>query len=159
VNEEFTVVDEGDGWIVVDKAAPLIVHPANNRGDEASLLGGVQQYLAYELACGGRLSLINRLDRETSGLVLIATRKSVAREMSRAMERREIKKTYLAIVEGWPEWEEIRVETGILRQGEVRESEIYVRQVVDANGKLSVTQFAVEDRYEVEGKKVRRGDE
>ena len=88
VNENFSVVDEGDGWIVVNKAAPLIVHPANNRDDESTLLGGVEQYLAYEIACGAKLSIINRLDRETSGLVLLATRKSMAREMNRAMERR-----------------------------------------------------------------------
>jgi len=154
VNEHFSVVEEGDGWIVVNKAAPLIVHPANNRGDEPSLLGGVKSYLAYEIACGARLSIINRLDRETSGLVLLATRKTVAREMSRAMERRLVKKHYQAIVVGWPDWNEIDVNAPIIRQGEVEESEIYVRQIVHECGKESRTKFTVMQRYLLAGVKV-----
>lgn len=154
VNEHFSVVEEGDGWIVVDKGSPLIVHPANNRGDEPSLLGGVQRYLAYELECGARLSIINRLDRETSGLVLLATRKSVAREMSRAMERRLVKKRYKAIVVGWPEWDEVVVDAPILRRGDVMDSEIYVRQMVHDLGKESKTRFSVKDRYLIGGKRI-----
>jgi len=154
VNEHFSVVDQGDGWILVDKASPLIVHPANNRGIETSLLGGVSAYLAYEIACGAKLSIINRLDRETSGLVLLATRKSVAREMSRAMERRLVKKNYSAIVMGWPVWDETIVDAPIIRMGEVAESEIYVRQMVHELGKESKTKFMVQRRYTIDGKKV-----
>lgn len=153
INPEFKVVAEGDGWIVVDKAAPLIVHPANDRGLEATLLGGVQQLLAYEITCGASLSIINRLDRETSGIVLLATRKSVAREMSRAMERRLVKKRYQAIVEGWPEWNEICVDAPIVRKGEIEDSQIYVEQMVHHSGRPCTTQFHVAHRYLKEGKK------
>jgi len=154
VNAEFTVVDEGDGWIVVNKAAPLIVHPANNRGEEPSLLGGVKQYLAYDIECGAKLSLINRLDRETSGLVLIAKHKSVAREMSRAMERRLIRKKYQAIVFGWPEWDEILVDQPILRKGDICDSAIYVEQMVHTKGRVSETKFKVKQRTFIKGRKV-----
>ncbi len=154
VNEYFSVVEEGDGWILVDKASPLIVHPANNRQDEPTLLGGVEEYLTYEITCGAKLSIINRLDRETSGLVLIATRKSVAREMSRAMERRQVKKHYQAIVMGWPEWDEITVDAPIIRKGEVLESEIYVRQMIHKLGKESRTKFTIKQRFIRNGKQV-----
>ncbi len=154
VQEKFTVVDEGDGWIMLDKGAPLIVHPANNKGDEPTLLGGVEELLSYEIANGARLSIINRLDRETSGLVLMATNKSVARELGRAMERREVEKGYDAVVHGWPDWEEKVVDAPILRRGEMEESRIYVKQMVHEEGKRCVTSMRVEERVEVGGRKM-----
>ncbi len=154
VQEKFTVVDEGDGWIMLNKGAPLIVHPANDRGDEPTLLGGVEELLSYEIANGARLSIINRLDRETSGLVLMATNKNVARELGRAMERREVEKGYIAVVHGWPDWEERVVDAPILRRGEVEESRIYVKQMVHEAGKRCVTSMRVEERVEVSGRKM-----
>ncbi len=154
VDEEFSIVDEGEGWMVVNKGAPLIVHPANGRNDEPTLLGGVERLLCYDLVNGARLSMINRLDRETSGIVLLATSKSVARELGRAMERREVKKFYDALVYGWPEWEEIMVDAPILRQGEVKESRIYVKQMVHDGGRVSVTRMRVIERVEVMGRKL-----
>ncbi len=154
VQEKFSVVDEGDGWILLNKGAPLIVHPANNKGDEPTLLGGVERLLSYEMANGARLSIINRLDRETSGLVLIAKNKTVARELGRLMERREVEKGYDAIVHGWPEWEEKVVDAPILRRGEMEESKIYVMQMVHEAGKHCVTSLKVERRFMVSGKKM-----
>lgn len=148
------MVDEGDGWIMLNKGAPLIVHPANDRGDEPTLLGGVEELLSYEIANGARLSIINRLDRETSGLVLMATNRSVARELGRAMERREVEKGYDAVVHGWPDWEEKVVDAPMLRGGEVEESRIYVKQMVHEAGKRCVTLMRVEERVEVCGRKM-----
>ncbi len=154
VQEHFSVVDEGDGWIILDKGAPLIVHPANNRGDEPTLLGGVESLLSYEIANGARLSIINRLDRETSGLVLMATAKGVARELGRAMERREVEKGYDAIVWGWPEWGEKVIDAPVLRKGDVEESDIYVRQMVHEEGRRCVTMMRVVRRMIIDGRKM-----
>ena len=154
VEEEFSVVAEGDGWLVLNKGAPLIVHPANDRCDEPSLLGGVEELLSYDIANGAKLSIINRLDRETSGIVLMATRKSVARELARAMERREISKGYEAIVWGWPEWDELSVDAPLLRQGEVMESRVYVKQMVHEDGKASQSHLKVLKRLMIDGQKM-----
>ena len=99
---------ESGDWIVVDKGAPLIVHPSNGK-KEPNLLEGVEALLSYEIANGAALSLVNRLDRETSGLTLIAKNKAAARELGRAMQRRRMHKEYLAIVQGRPEWAETDV--------------------------------------------------
>jgi 23S rRNA pseudouridine1911/1915/1917 synthase len=139
---EFRVIDETDDWIVVDKPAPLAVHPANGKV-EATLLGGLEELLVYERANGGRLSILTRLDRETSGLVLVAKHAAAARHFSRQFERREIGKEYLAVVHGWPEWEETRMEASILRAG----GEIWLRQAVDPAGRDCVTGFRVERRF------------
>jgi 23S rRNA pseudouridine1911/1915/1917 synthase len=55
-----------------------MVHPSVP-GNPPTLLDGLQALCAYELVCGGQLSLINRLDRETSGIVLVAKHRAAAR--------------------------------------------------------------------------------
>ncbi len=139
---DFRVIDESDDWIVVDKPAPLAVHPANGKV-EATLLSGLQELLMYEIANGARLSILTRLDRETSGLVLVAKHVAAARHFSRQFERREIGKGYLAVVHGWPEWDERTVEASIGRTG----GEIWLRQAVDPAGRDCVTGFRVERRF------------
>lgn len=148
---DFKVLDEGGDWIVVDKPAPLIVHPANGK-NEASLLGGVEVLLSYEMETGAALSIITRLDRETSGIVLIAKHRDAARELGRIFERRQAEKEYLAIVHGWPEVNEWTCAEPILRRGEVEESEIWLRQVVHADGKECETGFRVERRFSRNGR-------
>ena len=125
----FKVLDESDDWIVVDKPAPLIVHPAN-RKPEPTLLGGVEHLLAYEIENGARPAIVNRLDRDTSGMVLIAKHTAAARELGMFFERREAEKEYLAIVTGWPEADAWDCADPILRAGEIGPSAIWVRQIV-----------------------------
>ena len=139
---EFRVIDESEDWIVVDKPAPLAVHPANGKV-EATLLGGLEELLLYERANGARLSILTRLDRETSGLVLIAKNAAAARHFSLQFQDRTVKKEYLALVHGWPEWDSLRVEASIIRAG----GEIWLRQAVDPAGRDCVTAFEVERRF------------
>ena len=139
----FEVAGESGDWIVVDKGAPLIVHPSNGK-KEPNLLEGVEALLSYEIANGAALSLVNRLDRETSGLTLIAKNKAAARELGRAMQRRRMHKEYLAIVQGRPEWAETTCAAPILRQGDVAESPIWVKQAVHPAGKACATVFRTE---------------
>ncbi len=146
---QFRVIDESDDWIVVDKPAPLIVHPAN-RQSEPTLLGGLEQLLTYELQTGGALGIITRLDRETSGLVLISKHKEAARELGWIFERREAHKEYLAIVIGWPLVDEWSCSERIIRAGELGPSEIWVRQLTSEQGKDCRTHFKVESRFERE---------
>ena len=150
--DNFRVVEEGVDWIVVDKPAGLLTHPTRPDG-APTLWDGLRQLLAYELANRGQLSIITRLDRETSGLVLLALTAERARAFGLAMQRGEIRKGYRAIVNGWPEWEEKVVEAPIIRQGEVRDSPVWLKRCVDARGAEALTEFRVERRFErAEGK-------
>jgi 23S rRNA pseudouridine1911/1915/1917 synthase len=146
-NPHFTVIDETEQFIVVNKPAPLLIHPAVP-GNPPTLLDGLENLLAYEIANGATLSIINRLDRETSGLVLVAKQLSAARHFYRAMERRQAQKEYLAIVWGWPEQDEFTVDAPLLRKGEVMDSPIWLYQIVHAAGAPSLTQFTVLKRFE-----------
>lgn len=143
---DFRVVDESADWLVVDKPAPLIVHPAN-RKPEPTLLGGVEHLLAYEIETGARPAVVNRLDRDTSGLVLVAKHRAAARELGMAFDRREVAKEYLAVVAGWPRDEAWVVEAPILRAGFLGPSPIWVRQVVDPAGRDCLTRFEVLRRF------------
>jgi 23S rRNA pseudouridine1911/1915/1917 synthase len=147
----FKVIDESDDWIVVDKPAPLIVHPAN-RKPEPTLLGGLERLLAYDIATGACLGIVNRLDRETSGLVLVAKTTAAARELGMIFERREAEKEYLAIVAGWPAADGWECDAPIVRAGELGSSGIWVRQAVSAEGKECRTRFRVESRFGRGGK-------
>lgn len=148
----FTVIAESDDWIVVDKPAPLIVHPAN-RKPEPTLLGGLEQLLAFEIQNGGCLGIITRLDRETSGLVLVAKHTQAARELGWIFERRQATKEYLAIVHGWPEMDAWECSEPIIRAGEIGPSAIWVRQIVSPLGRDCLTKFKVEHRFERENSK------
>lgn len=145
---EFRVVDESADWIVVEKPAPLVVHPASRKFAEPTLLSGLQRLLAYELANGSGLSILTRLDRETSGLVLVAKNRQAARHFSMQLERRELEKEYLAVVHDWPEWDVHLADGAILRAGEVGESKIWLRQRVYPEGRECATRFSVDRRFE-----------
>lgn len=148
----FRVIDESDDWIVVDKPAPLIVHPANNQ-PEPTLLGGLEQLLSFELANGASLGIVTRLDRETSGVVLIAKHTAAARELGWVFERRQARKEYLAIVKGWPDADAWECSYPLARAADVGKSEIWVRQMPHFQGRACKTSFQVERRFErAEGK-------
>ncbi|MEO5915233.1 MAG: RNA pseudouridine synthase [Luteolibacter sp.] len=143
----FNVIDESEDWIVVNKPAPLIVHPANCK-PEPTLLGGLESLLAFEIANGATLGIVTRLDRDTSGIVLVAKNTEAARQLGWIFERREAEKEYLAIVTGWPEEDRWECAEPIIRAGERGPSEIWVRQVVSPLGRECLTRFQVERRFE-----------
>ena len=148
----FRVIAESDDWVVVDKPAPLIVHPANNK-PEPTLLGGLQNLFSYEIENGACLGIVTRLDRETSGIVLVAKHTAAARELGMIFERREAHKEYLAIVNGWPDEETWICDGRICRAGDIGISNIWVRQVVHPQGKDCSTRFVVIKRFERSGGK------
>ena len=142
----FFVVAETPDYIVVNKPAPLLIHPSVP-GNPPTLLCGLQALLAYEIANGAALSIINRLDRETSGLVLVAKNLSTARNFHKAMERRQSQKEYLAIAWGWPAEDRFTVNAPLRRAGEVEESSIWLRQTVHPEGATALTEFLVLKRF------------
>jgi 23S rRNA pseudouridine1911/1915/1917 synthase len=148
---EFSVIEETGDYIVVDKPAPLLVHPSVP-GNPPTLLDGLQALLAFEVANGAALSIINRLDRETSGVVLVAKNKAAARQFGMAMQRREVEKRYVALVDGHPAVDQFEVDAPILRAGEVEQSPIWVRQRPHADGRPCHTKFEVVERGQFRGR-------
>ncbi len=95
----FAIVYEDEHLLVVDKPAGLVVHPArgHREGTLSQLLAGV--------AAGGepeRAGIVHRLDRDTSGLLVVARSEEAHRLLQRALAERRIEREYLALVEGRP---------------------------------------------------------
>ncbi len=141
------IVAEGGDWLVVSKPAHLLVHPTRP-GGPVTLLDALRGLLAYEAANGGQVSLIHRLDRETSGLLLVAKTAAAARRFSLDMMRGQIGKEYLALVWGWPDWDARTVDAPLLRQGEKGASAIWLRRAIHPEGAPARTQFEVVRRCE-----------
>src|SRR5499433_1644610 len=87
----FEIVDETDDYVVVNKPPFLLIHPTKPNG-APTLWKQLRELLAFEIASGGQISIVNRLDRETSGLVLVAKTASAAREFGLLMQRNSLHK-------------------------------------------------------------------
>jgi len=96
----FEVVYEDDDLLVVDKPAGVVVHPAAGHAT-----GTLSQALAARGAAGGdplRPGIVHRLDRDTSGLLVVAKSQRVHRELQELIRRRALEREYAALVEGRP---------------------------------------------------------
>jgi 23S rRNA pseudouridine1911/1915/1917 synthase len=136
----FEVIQEDGDLLAIRKPAGLVCHPSKS-GELSSLIGRVRLHLGG----GGRPHLVNRLDRETSGVVLVAKTDEAAREARRLWERRAVAKEYLAIVHGT-----VRDDRGIIDAplGKDDRSRVAVKDCVRADGLASRTEFQVERRFE-----------
>jgi len=142
----FEIIDETDDYIVVVKPPFLLMHPTKPDGAR-TLWRELRELFAFELANGGQVSIVNRLDRETSGLVLVAKTSDAARRFGLLMERQQLKKQYLAIVWGWPERERYFVDAPLGRQGKYQKSQIWLKQMIHPAGSSAQTEFQVERRF------------
>jgi len=94
------IVYEDDGIIVVDKPAGLLSVPLPRRGDEPTVFDSLIEHLRPR---GKRKPLVvHRIDRDTSGLVVFATRPDVQERLKDQFRRREAERVYLAVVYGHP---------------------------------------------------------
>src|SRR5216684_661151 len=125
VDHDFRIIDETDDYIVVDKPAFLLTHPTKP-DQRTTLWKELRELLAFEITNGGQVSIVNRLDRETSGLVLVAKTAAAARRFGILMQQQRLKKEYLAVVWGWPEWETKIVNAPVGRQGKHGKSAIWL---------------------------------
>jgi 23S rRNA pseudouridine1911/1915/1917 synthase len=107
------VAYEDEHLLVVDKPAGVVVHPAAGH-ETGTLVHGV---LARGAAGGdeGRPGIVHRLDRDTSGLLVVARSEEAHRRLKRLVQRRELERTYTALVRGRPRSRAGRIEAPIGR--------------------------------------------
>lgn len=129
------VIARGDGWLAVDKPAGMPVHPVNSVR-ENSLIRMLRRQEGIE-----GLRLTHRLDRETTGVLLIAENAATASVLSTAFERGRVEKDYLAIVAGVVGDEEGVIDLPI---GEAAGSRVFVRRAVVEGGERALTRWRVE---------------
>jgi 23S rRNA pseudouridine1911/1915/1917 synthase len=158
----FAIIHEDDDLLVINKPAGLVCHPTKN-GEMSSLIGRVRLHLRCSLSAVGRGKgrgevaqsssvpphLVNRLDRETSGVIIVAKNPVVAGELGKILEGRAIEKEYSAIVHG-----HVVAEQGIIDAplGKDEASVVAIKDCVRQNGALSQTEFWVERRFSRAGR-------
>ena len=116
------VVYEDDAIIVINKAAGMVVHPG--RGSYSGTVAAALQFHFDTLSdVGGRHrpGIVHRLDRDTTGVMLVAKDNQVHQRVSSQFERREVKKEYRAIVRGVPELDADFIRTHVCVHNRSRE--------------------------------------
>src|SRR5258708_31052710 len=102
------ILYEDDDLAVINKPAGMMVHAGAGATDDARNRGTLVNALLHHFASlsgvGGELrpGIVHRLDKETSGLIVVAKDDEAHRKLAAQFARREVKKTYMALVHGWP---------------------------------------------------------
>jgi 23S rRNA pseudouridine1911/1915/1917 synthase len=111
---DLRIAYEDEHLLVVDKPAGLVVHPSGGHGS-GTLVHGL---LGHAIAGGddaGRPGIVHRLDRDTSGLLVVARSEEAHRRLQQLLRKRELEREYLALVHGRPRSKAGRIEAAIGR--------------------------------------------
>lgn len=138
------IIYEDDDIIVVNKPKGLVVHPANGNPD-GTLVNAIMAICKDSLSgIGGELrpGIIHRLDKDTSGLLIVAKNDRAHINMSEQIKDRKVKKTYIALVRGTITENEATINMPIGRSTKDRK-----KMAVTKNGKEAITHFKVLNRY------------
>jgi 23S rRNA pseudouridine1911/1915/1917 synthase len=139
---DLAVVYEDESLAVIDKPSGMVVHPApghpagtladglKQRGTTWSLLGGAE-----------RAGIVHRLDRDTSGLLVVAKTEAAHRSLARQLSDRSLGRTYWALVHGG-----FREDTGSIDAPIARHPRDRRRMAIVEGGREAVTDFAVVER-------------
>lgn len=143
VGSLFPILHQDPELLVVNKPADLVCHPSKN-GELSSLIGRVRLHLGRD----AEAHLINRLDRETSGVIVVARSSTVARELRRLWETRQVSKEYRAIVHG-----HVAADRGSIGAplGRDETSRVAIKDCVRADGAASRTDYEVLARFMRDG--------
>ena len=136
-------VYEDEHLAVLDKPAGLVVHPGPGHWDDTLVNALVGR--GTPLANGapeGRPGIVHRLDRDTSGLLLVAKTDVAHRRLARAIERRQVRRVYACVAWGHFAKSPVEIEAPIARHTEDRK-----RMMVRAGGRHAVTRVAVIARF------------
>jgi len=135
---------EDDDIVVVNKPKGMVVHPANGNPD-GTLVNAIMSKCKGTLSgIGGEIrpGIVHRLDKDTSGVLVVAKNDKAHINMSEQIKNRQVKKTYVALVRGNVPENEATINMPIARSTKDRK-----KMAVDKNGKEAITHFKVIERF------------
>lgn len=138
------IIYEDNDILVVNKQKGLVVHPGSGNLD-GTLVNAVMAHCKDSLSgIGGELrpGIVHRLDKDTSGLLIVAKNDKAHINMSEQIKNRKVKKTYIALVRGTIAENEATINMPIGRSTKDRK-----KMAVSKNGKEAITHFKVLNRY------------
>lgn len=139
------IIYEDNDIIVVNKPKGMVVHPANGNPD-GTLVNAIMAICKDSLSgIGGEIrpGIVHRLDKDTSGLLIVAKNDKAHVNMSEQIKNHEVKKTYIALVRGVVKENEATINMPIGRSTSDRK-----KMAVNKNGKNAVTNIKVLKRYD-----------
>jgi 23S rRNA pseudouridine1911/1915/1917 synthase len=142
---ELSVIHEDEDLLCLDKPAGVPVLPARD-GTGAELRDSLLAHVNRDAPPGGpyrRPHLVHRLDRDTSGVLLVAKTLQASRALSRQFQERRVKKGYLAVAEGVLPQSELTVEVAVGR----RPGSVVAMRADPGGGKPARTELAVRERF------------
>ena len=146
-NIPISVLYEDADMLIVNKPKGMVVHPANGNPD-GTLVNAVMAICKDSLSgIGGEIrpGIVHRLDKNTSGVVMIAKNDKTHIALSNMLKNHEIKKTYIALVRGIIKENEATINMPIARSTSDRK-----KMAVSRDGKNAVTHFKVLERFNKE---------
>ena len=144
---EFTVLLQDDAVIVVDKPAGVVVHPGSGRTGGTLAAGLVHRYPELEgVGAADRSGLVHRLDKDTSGALLVARTQGSFDFLTSELRARRIGRTYVALVEG-----RMGAPTGTIDAPVGRDPARPTRRAMTHGGKHARTHYEVIRHYEGSG--------
>ena len=138
------VIYEDNDIIVINKPKGMVVHPANGNPD-GTLVNAVMNLCKDSLSgIGGEIrpGIVHRLDKDTSGAIIVAKNDKAHIALSEQLKNHEVKKTYIALVRGIIKENEATINMPIARSKKDRK-----KMDVDKDGKEAITHFKVLGRY------------
>jgi 23S rRNA pseudouridine1911/1915/1917 synthase len=142
------VVYEDDDLAVVNKPAGMMVHAGAGATDDERNRGTLVNALLHrfgrlsELGGEVRPGIVHRLDKETSGLILVAKNDVAHRKLAKQFSNRQVKKRYVALVHGWP-----AKDTGTINAAITRDAVRRIRMTTrGSGGRAAVTHYEVRER-------------
>jgi 23S rRNA pseudouridine1911/1915/1917 synthase len=139
-----TVVFEDEHLAVIDKPAGLVVHPAPGHWDDTLVNALVARGTTLAGGAEGRPGIVHRLDRDTSGLMIVAKTDIAHRRLGAAIAARRVRRSYAALAWGHLDESPVRIDEPIGRQQQDRK-----RMVVSASGRAARTDASVVARFNV----------
>ena len=144
------IVYEDDDLAVINKPAGMMVHTGAGATNDARNRGTLVNALLHRfgtLSAGtgeARPGIVHRLDKETSGLIVIAKNDIAHRKLAEQFSSRRVHKTYLALVRGWPKRDHGTIDSPISRDVQ-RRTRMTTRR---SAGREAVSHYEVKDRFE-----------
>jgi 23S rRNA pseudouridine1911/1915/1917 synthase len=138
------IIYEDADILVVNKPAGMTVHPAPGHSS-STLVNAILAHCDDLSGIGGvaRPGIVHRLDRDTSGVILVAKNDSAHNALARQLKDRTVEKTYVALVEGTPQPPEGVIDAPIARDPRNRQ-----RMAIVENGRDAITRYRVIERFD-----------
>lgn len=142
------VIFENDDVLIVNKAAGMVVHPAAGHST-STLIHAALAHAPQIEGVGGELrpGLVHRLDKDTSGLIVLAKNDAAHHALQAQFQQRSAQKTYIALVDGHPTTPEGRIEAAIGRDPRERKRMSIVRSK-SGRGREAVSEYRTLQSYE-----------